>query len=174
MSLKSLVTLGLALWLGACTNLPSASSLAPRQPAHEISAFAFTGRIAVRQGEHRHHVKVDWRHTAANDEILLSTPLGQGVAELTRDAQGARLELADRRSYAAADWSDLSAEVFGFRLPLSGALRWLLGDLSDTGGWQVRIEERESGAPDALPTIIELERDDIAVRVKIDEWSEVR
>lgn len=174
MSLKYLVTLGLALWLSACASLPPASSLAPRPPAHEISAFALTGRIAVRQGEQRHHVKVDWRHTASHDEILLSTPLGQGVAELTRDAHGARLALADRRSYAAADWSDLSTEVFGFRLPLSGALRWLLGDLSDTGDWQVKIEERESEAPDALPTVIELERGDIAVRVKIDEWGEVR
>jgi outer membrane lipoprotein LolB len=174
LSLKSLVALSLALWLGACTNLPPASSLAARPAANEISTFAFSGRIAVRQGEQRHHVKIDWRHTAANDEILLTTPLGQGIAELMRDARGARLELADRRSYAAADWSDLSAEVFGFRLPLSGALRWLLGDLSDTGEWQVRIEERESEAPNALPTVIELERGDIGVRVKIDEWSEVQ
>jgi outer membrane lipoprotein LolB len=161
----------LALLLSGCATHPV---LSPRPSADAITAFAFVGRLAVRQGETRHYVNIDWRHDPASDSILLTTPLGQGVAEIERDAEGARLTLADRRSFAAPDWSELSQEVFGFPLPLSGATRWLLGDLRQTDGWRVTIVEREGNTPDALPAIIELERDDIAVRLKIDEWTEVR
>ena len=139
--------------------------------------FAFVGRLAVRQGETRHHVNVDWRHDTQRDEILLTTPLGQGIAEIVRDAVGAHLTLADKRSFVAADWSALSRQVFGFALPLNASARWLLGDLGKEGtteGWRVTVIEREGAAAEALPTVIELERDDITVRLKIDEWSEVK
>ncbi len=108
----------LCLLLAGCATSPPS---AQRPPVAEISAFAFTGRIAVRQGETRHYVNIDWRHTADSDEILLNTPLGQGLAELTRNATGAHLILADQRHFTAQDWSTLSAEVFGFRLPLEAS-----------------------------------------------------
>lgn len=156
--------------LAGCATVPE-----PARPAADaIVAFAFYGRLAVRQGGTRHHVKVDWRHTDVRDEILLTTPLGQGVAEVVRDASGARLTLADQRRFEAEDWGMLAEQVFGFRLPLRHSSRWLLGEAGDLEGWQVRVIERESAAPDALPTVIELERDDIHVRLKIDEWTELR
>jgi outer membrane lipoprotein LolB len=162
------------LLLAGCATSPPLHPLPPRPAADAITAFAFYGRLAVRQGESRHHMKIDWRHTAARDDILLATPLGQGVAEIVRDAVGARLTLADKRSFTADDWGMLAEQVFGFRLPLSATSRWLLGTPADAEGWRMRVIERESEAPDALPTVIELERDDIHVRLKIDEWSEVR
>ncbi len=161
----------LVLALAGCAANPL---LPARSPAAEISQFSFIGRLAVQQGETRHHVNIDWRHAPATDEILLTTPLGQGVAEIIHDAAGARLTLADRRRFAAEDWSTLSQQVFGFPLPLKASSRWLLGDIADTEGWRVTVVERESAATDALPTVIELERDDITVRLKIDEWLEVK
>jgi outer membrane lipoprotein LolB len=161
----------LLLFLAGCAAVPQHP---PRPPVDEITAFAFSGRIAVRQGETRHYAQIDWRHTPARDEVLLATPLGQGLAEIERDASGARLTLADRRRYEAADWSELSDKIFGFRLPLGISVRWLLGQNVGLEGWRTTIVERESSAPDALPSVIELERDDVAVRLKIDEWTEVR
>lgn len=161
----------LALLLAGCALVPMVPS---RPAAQEIQQFSFVGRLAVRQGETRHHVNIDWRHDTRHDEILLTTPLGQGVAELVRDAGGARLTLADKRRYVAEDWSALSRQVFGFALPLGASARWLLGDIAATEGWRVTVVEREAEQAGALPTVIELERDDIALRLKIDEWIEVK
>lgn len=169
--LLHLFTALLLLALAACAVVPA---LHQHPPVADISAFAFSGRIAVRQGDTRHHLKIDWHHEADHDEILLTTPLGQGLAELSRDAAGAVLILSDRRRFAAPDWSALSAKVFGFELPLEASARWLLGDMKRAEGWQVTVIERESEAPGALPTLIELEREDIFIRLKIDEWSDVR
>ncbi|MBS3935383.1 MAG: outer membrane lipoprotein LolB [Sulfuritalea sp.] len=161
----------LAFLLAGCAAAPV---LPPRPAAQEIMHFAFVGRLAVRQGDTHHHVKVDWRHDAGRDEILLTTPLGQGIAELVRDASGARLTLADRRSFVAPDANALAREVLGFPLPLNGAARWLLGDIGAPADWNVRVTERESAQPDALPTVIEFEREEVFVRLKIDEWIEAR
>jgi outer membrane lipoprotein LolB len=133
----------LLVFLAGCA---TSSPLPSRPPLAEITAFAFNGRIAVRQGDVRHYVKVDWRHAPTHDAILLATPLGQGVAEIERDAAGARLTLADQRRFVAADWGALTEQVFGFRLPLQASARWLLGEMPDVEGWRVRILERETPA----------------------------
>ena len=160
-----------ALLLAGCATV---GALPQRPAAQDITQFAFVGRLAVRQGETRYHINVDWRHDPVRDEILLTTPLGQGVAELVRDAGGARLMLADKRSFTANDWSTLSQRVFGFPLPLGASARWLLGSTGNIEDWRVTIVEREAEQAGALPTVIELEREDVLVRLKIDEWIEVK
>jgi len=161
----------LGLLLAGCAAAPVAPL---RPPTAEIREFAFVGRLAARQGEAHHHVHVDWRHQAQTDTILLTTPLGHGIAELTRDASGARLVLADGRRFAAADWSTLAREVFGFDLPLDSAERWLLEGTVPDAGWRVTVVEREGTLPGALPKLIELEHEDIFVRLKIDDWVEAQ
>ncbi|GAB1394469.1 lipoprotein insertase outer membrane protein LolB [Rhodocyclaceae bacterium] len=168
--IRPLLLLLCGLLFAGCASVPP-----PARPATEsISTFSLSGRLAIRQGDTRHHVRIDWRHDGTRDEILLTTPLGQGVAEITRDARGARLLLADQRKFTAADAGALAEQVFGFRLPLDHAVRWLLGQPGDIAPWRATVVEHESAAADALPSVIELERDDIQVRLKIDEWSEVR
>jgi outer membrane lipoprotein LolB len=113
-----------------------------------------------------------WRHKRDRDEILLTTPLGQGMAELTRDARGARLLTADGREFTALDWEDLATKVFGFRLPLDRLPAWLAGKQpANVSGWRVSYLDYESDAVDALPTLIEVKHDDdLELRLKIDSW----
>lgn len=139
--------------------------------------------MAVRQDEARHHVRISWNHNAGADELLVSSPLGQGIAELVRDSAGARLTTAERRVFSAQDWEALFAEVFGFRLPLAGLPRWLLADLPATavddrgrpraaraGEWAISYLDYESESPAALPVLIEFRREDLEIRLKVDSW----
>jgi outer membrane lipoprotein LolB len=164
--------------------LPTGAERVPERPARAgIAAFAIDGRIAVRHEDRRHRAGIAWRHTAAADEILLTGPLGQGVAELSRDARGARLVTADKEVVEAEDWEALSQRVFGFALPLAGMPRWLVGDLpaasrdalgrpqaAITHGWEIRYLDYESDRADALPALIEFRRGDTDMRLKIDSW----
>lgn len=169
--MRVLLLLALALLQAGCATVGSL----PQRPAmQDITQFAFVGRLALQQGEVRQRVNIDWRHAAQRDEILLTTPLGQGVAAILRDSSGARVTFADQRSYSASDWNALAQQLFGFALPLGASARWLLGDSGGLEGWRMTVVARESTAVGALPTVIELERDDIFVRLRIDEWIEAR
>ncbi|MCX8086299.1 MAG: outer membrane lipoprotein LolB [Rhodocyclaceae bacterium] len=169
--IRILRLISVLLILAGCAAAP----VLPQRPAlHEIKTFTLTGRLSVRQGEQRHHLSLTWRHTQERDELLLTTPFGQGVAEIVSENAGARLKLADGREIAAADAAALAETVLGFRLPLAATARWLLGEVGETEGWTVRVLEREGEAPHALPTLIEFERGEIIVRLKIDAWEALR
>jgi len=141
----------------------------------ELQGFLLEGRIAVSRDRVRHHANISWRHEPQRDEIFLTTPLGQGVAELYRDGSGARLVTADRQVTEAADWQDLATQVFGERLPLAGLPAWLAGRPPEAAaGWRVDYLDYGDAAPDALPTLIELHRGDLVIRIRVDQWSELQ
>lgn len=140
-----------------------------------MTQFELDGRIVVRESQSRHYGNISWRHDAQGDRILLTTPLGQGVAELSRDGRGARLVMADRKELAAADWEGLAEQVFGASLPLNDLPNWLSGRAPPvSSGWRVDYLEYQSDAIDALPTLIEVTRGDIGLRLKVSEWISVR
>lgn len=159
------------LLVPACLALLVACAPAPVRPTGVVDAqhFQLDGRLSVRQGETRHHVGISWRHAGSRDEILLTGPLGQGLAELTRDAAGARLATPDRKSFAAADWESLAERALGVRLPLSDMSRWVVGvpPVPTIDGWRIDYLEYADG----LPVLMELRRGDIEVRLKVDAWS---
>jgi len=175
--------------LGGCAELPGRlpRPAVERLPAADIRDYALTGRISVSHGEARYIVNISWRHEAALDEIFLTTPLGSGIATLTRDAAGARLITADHGRMEAGDWDELAQQAFGVDLPLERLPRWVLADAPagaqrdragrpahfSEDGWSVDFGAYESELPLALPVLIELRRDDVAVRLKIDAWERV-
>src|SRR5512134_2248883 len=109
-----------AALLGAC------ASIAPPQTARE-GEFAVVGRVAVRYGEEAASGRVAWRHSEADDELLISTPLGQGIAEITRREGVYTLVTSDRQRFTAADPERLTEQALGYALPLEGLPQWLRG-----------------------------------------------
>ncbi len=179
--------------LAGCAGMNATPIMPPieRPTRASIDAFSLDGRISIREGERRNAANIFWQHAPDRDEMLFSTPLGQGLAELTRDAGGAHLRLADHREFAAADWEGLARQLFGVSLPLSALPRWVIGAAlqgsADKGasdaagrpqwrlidGWRIDYRDYESSATNALPTLIELRRDadDIEMRIKVDAWT---
>ena len=166
-----------ALALSACAGAPT--------PARETQApvsFELSGRLAVRHAEEHFSGHIRWRHTSTEDDILLSTPLGQGVARLGRDAQGVTLLTSDRKRYAAADPEALTEKVLGWRLPLAGLSHWVTGrpapsspavvsaDRLTQQGWQIDFSDRREIGRFRLPARITLERGELHIRLVVDRW----
>ncbi len=165
--------MSVALLAAGCAGLPESAPAARTPPA--VSEFEFDGRVTVRVDQNRHYANISWRHTGERDDILLTTPLGQGVAELTRSASGARLKTANGEEHVAADWEELAARLFGSRLPLDQLPGWLTGHPPPlSSAWRVSYLEYQGPAADALPILLEVSSGDIEVRLKIDEWGRVR
>lgn len=178
--------------LAGCAAFGISASVPPgRPPRASIRRFGLLGRLAVRNGSASYVANIEWRHVADGSEYLLVTsPLGQGVAELGADGRGAWIRTAERQQYDAATLDDLSEQVFGARLPLSHLPSWALARtvgpaavnrlvLDGFGrpesfveaGWQVSYPSYESRSPDALPSAMRFARDPLDVRLKVDEWN---
>jgi len=168
-------------WLAACASLPAAEPAAAHPP-RDRAAWVLYGRLSITRDEERLHVGLQWHHAANGDEILLGGPLGPGVARLRRDDAGALLEMNGER-LQAENWERLAAQALGESLPLSGLERWLTGDipatrrdalgrprLAESEGWRIEVLRYESDEADAWPALIDLRRDGLQLRLKIDRW----
>jgi len=184
---KLLAALLLALLLGGCAALPTATSQAPRDAAG-LEKWGFNGRVSLTRGETGWHAALAWREHSGEYNLRVAGPLGQGAFELSGDDAGVMLVDADGRTFTARDSDSLLRHVTGWALPVSGMHYWVRGlavpgvqaqlerDASgavsrlEQSGWAIRYDRYQSVAGVTLPGRLQMERDDIGVRLVIDEW----
>jgi len=172
-----------ALAVAAALLAAGCAELTERQPGQPVE-FELTARFAARYGSEAASGQLAWRHEAGHDEVLISSPLGQGLARVTRGPQGATLVLSDDRRFTAPDAETLTEEVLGFRLPLKGLADWVRArpeagapaqtELGAQGrpasieqsGWRIEYQEYEAGRPSRL----RLRYPGLELRIAISEW----
>ena len=172
----------LRAWL-ACLAvvLTAACADLPRQPAAEpvlgppLQRFMVEGRISLRQGERREHLRFSWEHAPGSDVVLLMSPLGQGLAELTRDAAGVRLMQPNQATISSDTLPQLAQRAFGPPLPLDTMAEWLRGAQpalsGEIDGWRVVITDTSPFRQHRLLRIMEASRDDVEFKLLVDEWN---
>ena len=177
----------LPLGLLGCASVPPPPPSVTRPAQAEHAPFVMSGRIAVKHDGGRSSATVRWTHSAEADEILLFAPLGQTVARIHRTGQGVMLDTSDKH-YAAQDAEELTQQVLGWPLPLSGLQYWILAlpapagtfDMERAGngqisilrqhGWAVSYTRYATPAPDSLPLRLVLRREELEIQLLIDQW----
>lgn len=166
-----------AALLGACATLPEHGIAPP-------GGFELSGRVAVLHAKESGSARIFWRHSQDTDEMLLTSPVGQSVAKISRDGDRYRLLTADNKEYRARDPESLTEQALGWRLPLSGLSDWVQGRASPDrpaevsgragegldirqDGWTVAYEEFRDGRPYRL----RLSRESVEIRLVVDEWA---
>ena len=132
--------------------------------------FELTGRLAASTRTEAFTGNLNWRHARSADELLISTPLGQGVARILRQGDAVVLATADRREYRAADAESLTERVLGFRLPLAGLADWVRGKPSpalEERGWKIEYQEFDGAR---RPIRMRFTYPGVELRLAITEW----
>ena len=168
----------------ACFLLLAGCAQAPLRPPEGPLEFQVLGRIAARYGNDGFTGNVDWRHAKSGDDMLISTPLGQGVARIVREGEAVQLTTANGREYRAPDAETLTERVLGFRVPLEGLADWIRGEPSpgtasqkqtlpdgrlsalQQGDWRVQYLDYDGGRP----RLMQLNYPGIQLRFAISEW----
>jgi len=174
------------LLLAGCTTTP-----APRSStsAATLSAWQFNGRVSLTRGEEGWHAGLHWQEQAGSFYLRVSGPLGQGGFQLNGDARGVVLVDADGQTFAAQDADALLVQVTGWELPVSGLRHWIRGlpepaageaqaNRDEAGqlrrleqsGWTINYERYQVVDGVSLPAKLRLVREDVAVRIVIDQW----
>ena len=154
----------LAAFLAACAQV----ELKPPAGALE---FSLAGRIAARSGKEAFTGNISWRHARDGDEMLITTPTGQGVAQIIRQGDAVVLKTSEPREYRAADSEELTERVLGFRLPIEGLAETVQGKPSPSlegRGWKVEYQEFDE---QRRPTRLRLTNAGAEVRLAIHQWN---
>lgn len=93
-----------------------------------LTNFELSGRISVQSSDQRFSGSVRWQHTFLSDEIYLLSPLGQVMAQIVQDNNGARLTTSEQKVYSASDIELLTETVLGWRIPVAGLQYWVQGE----------------------------------------------
>ena len=128
--------------------------------------------------------RIAWRHSSTADELLITSPLGQGIARVTRHGGEVKLVTADQKEYEASDAESLTERVLGWRLPLAGLPDWVQGRADPArpaqvahdaqsrlaeliqDDWRVEYQEYEG----ARPSKLRISRADLEIRLVVELW----
>lgn len=175
-----LILLGL---LGGCAGWSTSSASAP--PRDSLDDFSLDGRFSLRHEDKSYSGRLSWRHQGVGNKVLLSSPFGQGLAEIVTGSRGAQLTLSDGQVFAADDTETLTQQVLGYPLPLALLTDWVRGRAGagqaerDGLGRLVRLRQAgwsieygyENDDLQAPPSRIFAQRDGgMDLRLRIDEW----
>jgi outer membrane lipoprotein LolB len=161
-----------------------------RAPANErLVAYTFDARFGLRDRDSSYSGRLNWRHDAGGDAVMVQDPFGGGVAELDAKAAGARMRLADGQVAEASDAGELMYRLTGVALPVRNLARWLTARGVDADGppperdgqgrvarqvrqgWQIDYRY-DDDASDALPSrIVAANGQGIELRLAIEAWT---
>ncbi len=165
-----------------------------RVQVEAVSSWRIQGKVSIRHTDRLWQAGLNWLHDGNGDSMDLLGPGGRPMMRLTSRPGGARATDSKGRSYRAATFEALAAEVLGVEVPVSSLRYWVKGlpapgarvdslrlnqdgrlDLLEQNGWQVhylryRPVEATSLYPLALPSLLALTRGEVKVTVAANRW----
>ena len=183
--MKRVSGLFLILLLSGCAATPLLKS---SRSAAEFNDWQLQGRIALTHGDEGWHASLLWQQQADAYQLKVSGPLGQGGFQLAGDKAGVVLVDAEGHSSFALDGDALLLQATGWQLPVVGLRYWVRGlpvpdteatrVLDESGqlsrleqsGWVINYQRYQLVEGAAVPSKLQLARDDISVRLVINEW----
>jgi outer membrane lipoprotein LolB len=151
--------------------------------------FELKGRVAVAANSEGFNADLHWIQDGSRSQVTLEGPLGAGGAQITSDGNELTL-VTSRGEHMASDTAHAAlAQRLGFDPPLASLRYWILGvpdpaqpateelDANQQrltaltqAGWHIGYAGYGSTAGEALPARLTLQRDNVRVRVVVDNW----
>lgn len=183
------------LLLTACTTLeevPDSLNTGSWQ-THQASLagmhyWFLTGRAAINNGVESWQVNLLWLQQGDEFQIRLSGPFGAGQVQLTGNTAQVELLTSDNERFYSPNIDTLLYERTGVKMPVAELRYWLVGlpspagketasidkhgrlSLLQQGNWRVRYKRYVPVNGLVLPQKIFADKQDLDVRVVIDEW----
>ena len=125
--------------MAGCASVPPPVAVAGLNQAVQVK-FELDGRIAVRYRQDSSTAIIHWQHSPDIDSLALSSPLGQTLVALTRDANGVDLIDSHQQTHHAPNAAELTEQLLGWRLPLENLSYWVVGHVVPGQPYQVQYD----------------------------------
>ncbi|WP_302173022.1 lipoprotein insertase outer membrane protein LolB [uncultured Hydrogenophaga sp.] len=114
---------------------------APRLPVDAGGETVWSGRLALKVATARPQsfaAGFELRGSPQAGELLLTSPLGQTLAQVTWSPEGAELRQGDQITRRGS-LDQLTTELTGTAVPVQALFDWLRGASTETAGWQADL-----------------------------------
>jgi outer membrane lipoprotein LolB len=151
------------------------------------------GRVAVNVASEGWSANLVWAQRAERFEMDLHGPFGQGRIIILGGPVGVTVRTSEGEIFQGSDAEELLREHFAMELPVHGLSYWVrgipdpdrpvdhmrldsLGRLAEIqqNGWRVVYSAYREGEGVDLPRKMKLEREDVGVRLVVDQWRSPR
>lgn len=154
----------------------------------KVIDFKIEGRMGVQSEGYGVSGNIHWAHSPANDVIDLYSPLGNKIAAIVKNTDGASLTSQNGKTIKAEDAETLTQLTLGWRLPFSKLSDWIVGRPANgvvtaftwdnkgylskftQDGWEVSYMQYQNESQAALPSKINLRNPKMNVRLVIERW----
>jgi len=194
MRMVALVLVSL-ITLSACAVRPPAPHVTGEWQAIEAwqaapmpSDWLLDGRVSMTAEDQSATVSIRWHEMADGYQIDLRGALGAGRVRVTGEEGQAVLATADGQRHSAGSPAELMQAVTGYDLPVEFLRWWVVGQpvpwldgrvrVDEAGralamqqaGWDVRYDDYQLADDHPLPGRIAVSRNDIGVRLAVQQW----
>lgn len=175
---------------GCSTTIPDNLVPVSVEQVEHAQAWEMQGKLAVRTADDKFSTNLYWLHTQSSNELKLTTMLGTTVLSLTSTRGDTILEL-DGKTYTDTDAQRLLNRITGWTIPIDALPLWLTGQLSSGDElvsqdaqnrplsivnatqfppWKVDFKSWQTQSGAELPRLLNLKRDDIRLKIQINQW----
>lgn len=180
-----LLMVSLFFVLTGCTLLPDKPYEANPNIDKTDIPFNASGRMSVLKDNESLSANFRWKHAPPNDEVDITTPLGNTIAQIELNASGVTLR-SGSDIFQADDVDSLTQNLLGFPLPLAQLSWWLRGQSAPSSaaqkqekgiiqaGWVIDFytdkQANLTGFGVNYPRRVDLTREAIRLRFVTHEW----
>ncbi|WP_025565763.1 lipoprotein insertase outer membrane protein LolB [Psychromonas sp. SP041] len=162
-----------------------------QQKLQQLDHWTLTGKLAIFLEKERQTANIYWKQQGDNYSIQLTTFIGTRILQVTKNAQGVEIINNDDEVFTGQDANTLIKQLSpGLDLPISALQQWIksnpanasyqLNDqqqVSDILGldasqnlWEVSFQQYQNFSGIALPKRVDLKRDNIRLKIAINQW----
>ncbi len=193
----SLACVSVSAVLSSCSTTKPLTSEQMARTRNYQQSVVMNGKINIQYQQNEKTETItgnfEWQQNDTELTIVLTSPLGQTIAVIRENAQGASLEQGKHEMRYAANVEQLLTESLGWSLPIAGMRDWLQGfDRNQQGqrfavptrdnqrsmsqGWQLDFTSWQEDGEQIHPKLINLYRrteevGDLKIRLAILEWN---
>lgn len=161
------LTLLLCLVLAGCVS----------QRPMPAESWRLLGKLSLRTSDASHVLGIDWHHSAGNNQIALSGPLGVNVAKITAKDGEVLIDTGKSATRYRNDDLITAAGYEGLSLPWQSLASWIRGEVdaggakigaagASSGNWLFEVKKQGADGPE----LVTLEHPAVSLKLKVRSW----
>ncbi len=173
--------------LASATHFAVRAPAARQQALAKIDSFGLAGVLGVRSaGQAPLVLRTTWRHDPAEDEIVVTAPLGLSHRRVLITGQTVRV-FQGKQCLTTGQLGRVLTEALGWPLPVVALRGWVLGKVSSAdravrydryghlvhlsrAGWQVDLSQYNTLSAVDLPHRLVLSRAEVTLTLAVTQW----